>query len=144
MLDGSWEAVRKLCEIGKHMSCDADLRTIFRANEWLAIKRLGQFEDVRADVENWDTSALELRFKFVQAALLDELDTAFAMAEQLLERGEITTNALFEWPVLSELREDERFEALAPSASTTNPSGNGGPSTPSGKAQVDEASAQES
>jgi hypothetical protein len=113
LLAGRWIAVEKICSIGKKLkSSDEASRHIFQVNEWVAQKRLRGIDAVLDQVRAWDTSALSLRFTFVQAALADDLDRAFDIVDQLLAAQELELDDLLEWPVLEEMRADERFAAL--------------------------------
>ena len=90
----------------------AATQAVLRANMWLANKRLGDFATVEGDVHDWDVSALDPRFKFMKDLLLDELDSAFAMTPALVRGGILDGDDLLEWPALTEMRADERFEAM--------------------------------
>jgi hypothetical protein len=107
-----WVTVRTVCNYGCLVESSGSLREIFRANLWLAHKRLNDFARVDAAVQSWDVSALHDRFRFARFVLLDDLDGAFRVAERLLKAGEIAPKALATWPLLRELREDERYQKL--------------------------------
>jgi hypothetical protein len=112
MLFERWVPVQKICSYGCVVESSGSLKEVFRANEWLAHKRLGNFTSVEADVQAWDVSALQDRFRFARFALLDDMQGSFRVAERLLAGGEITPKLLAAWPLLKEFREDERFEPL--------------------------------
>jgi len=118
MLEERWRAVRKICALGK-LSKESDEvgRHVFQVNEWLAVKRLNGLGEVREAIENWDTSALLPRFRFMQRVLLDALSGAFAMAPTLMHANQLDENDLLEWPALREMRADERFRGLIASRS---------------------------
>ncbi len=113
MLAGQWRPVRRYCEVASKLPNQATASLlIFQVNGWLAAKRLGELQKVRAHIEDWDTSALEGRFKFAKAALLDDFDEAFSFARQLLTQGDLEIEDLLEWPLAEELRAESRFAAL--------------------------------
>src|SRR6202034_3285702 len=85
---------------------------LFKVNSALAIKASLGIEAITEDVSSWDVSALATRYKLAKASLLDNLDEAFAELSELVERDEISTTHLLEWPLLAEMRTDRRFTAL--------------------------------
>ncbi|WP_084125984.1 hypothetical protein [Demequina sp. NBRC 110054] len=73
-------------------------------NGWLARKRLGQFEDIRAEVEGWDPTELGPKFSLAKHALLDAVPEAHALARRLIEDGDLELREYLEWPLLAEAR----------------------------------------
>jgi hypothetical protein len=123
VLSARWAVVRKLAAAGREAAgFSEETRWVFRVNEWLAYKRLGEFELVRNDVEQWDTSALDDRFRMFRAALLDDLDGAFRFGTVAVRQREIG-DALDEFPLLDEMRDDPRFEELRRQVPEDAPSG---------------------
>jgi hypothetical protein len=112
MRRGRWAAARKICQACVDAAPQADLREVFRANLWLAEKRLGNLADVRDEIDIWDVSALHPRFAFVRHALLDDLDAAISLADNLLGRRLVDPGSVEDWPVLQELREDPRYHEM--------------------------------
>jgi len=99
------------------MGRDQNTKWVFQVNEWLSCKRLDRIDSIREEVEAWDTSALGPTFQIAKAALLDDLDIAFEEARKALALEAIGEVQLLEWPLLEEMRADERFEALLLDAS---------------------------
>jgi hypothetical protein len=113
MLEGRWPAVEKICAVGKRPGVqDESARQVFRVNELLAVKRQHGLDQIKEDIEGWDTSALGTRFGVAHKALLDDLDGLFATADELLATNQISVEELLEWPLLREMREDPRFSML--------------------------------
>jgi hypothetical protein len=112
MVEGRWRAVEKLSSVGELLDCSDSLKLVFRANRLLAMKRIQGTEVMRAKLNEWDTSALAPAFKLVAAALDDDFDRAFEIAEDLAGTPFLSQTALTTWPVLEEMRLDPRFEAL--------------------------------
>lgn len=121
MLAGRWPVAKKLASYGKLLRHPAEAsKHVFQVNEWLAFKRLGEFEVVKSDVEAWDTSALGLGFRTAQAALLgDNMDRTFELVIEAVRADELGETSLIEWPLFEELREDERFLPLLELARAT-------------------------
>jgi len=112
MRRGRWAAARKICQACVDAPPKAEHREIFRANHWLAEKRLGNLADVRDEIDIWDVSALHPRFAFVRHALLDDIDAAISLADRLLGQGVIDLGSVEDWPVLQELREHPRYPEM--------------------------------
>ena len=75
---------------------------------WLASKHLGRWEEVRGDVERWDTSALSLSYRLARLALLEQNDEFFRVADAI-SGDALPGNAWAEWPVFEWVRKDPRF-----------------------------------
>jgi hypothetical protein len=113
MLAGRWKAVRDMTRaVLDHLAMLGSQREVTQVNFWLAQKRLGEFDNVKDDVTNWDTSALAGRFSIAKAALLDELDELFSTIIPAYHKGDISQGAVVEWPLLEEFRADERYATL--------------------------------
>jgi hypothetical protein len=131
---GKWKVVQPLADYGRNHDFPDSRRFAFMVNHWLAQKRLADTSAISQEVAKWDTSALEVMYKFVRACLLDDLDEAFRLAPDLLKE-KFGRSYLRTWPVCKELRNDPRFVqlGLTRSAVETQP-GNGesgaGPTVP--------------
>ncbi|WP_149202722.1 hypothetical protein [Actinotalea subterranea] len=112
MLAGKWRLVSRVSSHGLTIPADSATSEVFKVNLWLARKRLEDLDTIRPEVEAWDVSASSDRFKLAKAALLGEADEAFALIPGLLASGDISGIDLFEWPLLNDLRADERFKDL--------------------------------
>lgn len=112
MLAGHWNVVEALCKARTIIDMAEETRWVFQCNEWLARKRTKGLADVRAEVENWDASALALRFRIVRLSLLDRVDEALKLVPQALASDELSRDSLFEWPILEELRTSKKFRAV--------------------------------
>lgn len=81
-----------------------------KINFWLAQKRLGKMN--KKEVEDYDFSGSTIDFRICKYALLEEVDLVIELVEKALETNQINETTLFEWPVLSELRETTSFKDL--------------------------------
>jgi hypothetical protein len=113
MLLGRWPEVRTLCETGRKLKSSKSTHWVFECNRWLAIKRLGSVADIEDEVREWDPSAMSLLYRFVRLVLLDEIAEALTMLPRVVAGGELPRDALYEWPILEELRSDSRFASVA-------------------------------
>lgn len=92
------KCVRHLCEN------DVGAVGLLDVNHWIAAKQLGSTEDIRAEVEAWDTAALPQRYSLARLILLDRLDEALALANDLIAAGELRMSDWYDWPLLEGLR----------------------------------------
>lgn len=119
LVDEQWPVAEALCAWGE---CNAPVmsdKILFRVNRLIASWRLNGRERIRTEVSDWDVSALDTRYKFAKACLLDERDDAFEHLGTLSHQGAVTRSNLLEWPLLGELRDDPRFASFLEEASST-------------------------
>lgn len=106
----SWRRALAAFDFGVALDCKEDDRLVFQVNRWLCRKRLHGIDVIRAEVDKWDTSALDQMFTLAKACLADNIDRALSVAERLLNNHAIPPKSILEWPLLEELRSDPRFE----------------------------------
>ncbi|HEV2403004.1 MAG TPA: hypothetical protein VGS08_02265 [Candidatus Saccharimonadales bacterium] len=75
-------------------------------------------EDIREEVEAWDTSKIHPRYEFLKMVLLERYDDAVRLAQQLLKPEPGTGSANMcaeefnEWPILEFFRESKEYGRL--------------------------------
>ena len=112
LLEGRWAMALTMAREGENSKkLSHSTRLICRVNTWLCLKRIGRFDEVKEEVEAFDDSALELRFRCVRLAILDREAELFDLLEAS-EGGSLDHKAWHEWPVFSEIREKSRFTEL--------------------------------
>lgn len=79
-----------------------------RVNTWLAHKRLGTFNSVRHTVEAWNTSNLIEQYQLAKLALLDEMESAMIIIDEIRGTKKLPTSYWLQWPLLEELRAYEQ------------------------------------
>lgn len=92
-------------------------RLFLRVNRWQAEKRLFGLEQVRDEVDAWDTSALSDLYSAAKAALLEDYEELFPLLRSLVEHNELGATELRQWPLFKEGRERDEWteiEALLP------------------------------
>lgn len=94
---------------------------VSRINQWQALKWLGRFSEVEAEVREIDFSAKAPVFSLAKEVLLDNFDAAFAMIPDLVKAGEVALDDLKTWPLFRDLRHDPRYEAIQVSLEGTTP-----------------------
>ncbi|SDS20725.1 hypothetical protein SAMN04488570_1367 [Nocardioides scoriae] len=82
-------------------------KEICRINMWLALKRLGRFDECRSEVEAWQVGHLEDRFKLARHCLLGEVEEAAQLCAEMRTNGSLPLKHWAEWPILEEVREYE-------------------------------------
>jgi hypothetical protein len=123
MLEGRWPVVEAICRSAIDLATEQSKALVFKANLWLALKRMHGLEPIRSEVEAWDVSALSQRYQLGKAALLDDLELAADLVQDLLAHEKLSPSELREWPVLEELRGSERYMALEELAGPLEPDG---------------------
>lgn len=86
-------------------------RTVSQCNYWLAVKRQGRLAEVEDALLAFDTSAKAPVFAAVTASLREDVEAFFRVAP----RCDFDEDSLRGWPILDEVRDDPRFEALVDS-----------------------------
>jgi hypothetical protein len=65
-----------------------------------------------ADARAWNVESLSLRYRLAKAVLLDDFDEAFRLIPLALGSLEVMRHELYEWPLLSTIRNDTRFTEI--------------------------------
>jgi len=105
-------------------------RCVASLNNWLCRKRLGQWEQVRGEVNAADFSARSLRFQLGLLGLQEAADEWFALLPKTLQADEISLDELNEFPIFDELRRDQRFDQYRkPAQAEPQALGEGAPRT---------------
>lgn len=104
---GRWSLCAQLAA-ATHEDCFDDYtRYRIRVNGWLARKRMGGVDAIRAEVEPWQVSALSPKFRLAKLILLGAIPEAYELGRALLESDEISSDDWWSWPLLEEVRAHE-------------------------------------
>ncbi|WP_158854130.1 hypothetical protein [Streptomyces sp. NRRL F-5650] len=97
----SWHASRVLSEYA--MSCSLDRRDemLVRVRNWHSRKRIAGLENIRQEVEHWDTSGLEVNISSYKKILLEDFVSAVPDVQELISQGrlsrfELATDPIYE------------------------------------------------
>lgn len=104
LLDGRYSVVADAYRAISPKFDGSGIWYISKVNSWIAWKKLSGVQSILAEVDEWDTSALEPRFKLAKLALRGEDEEAWNMALRLVESGDLNEEALTSWPLLDEAR----------------------------------------
>jgi len=91
---------------------DPELKENFRVNKWLALKRLGRFEEIRSEVEEWNTGDESGRLRLAKLALLDRIDDGLQLIGKIRGTKDLSIESWATWPLLEELRRAENQRTL--------------------------------
>lgn len=98
-----------LCGDKKQKESD---RMVCQINYWQAMKWSGEFDSVKAEIENADFSAKDSIYVLAKHALLDEFDSALKMMPDLVRAEKLTVKELGEWPLFKKIREQSEYEEM--------------------------------
>ena len=126
LIEGRPGAVAEIFERVNPSIWTNSTREHVRANSWLAMKMLGRFDEVRADVEVWDVSLSE-RLSLAKACLLETPD-AQGLLDRLMAAGEISVLDAAIWPLLEPLRRAQGLVAITAEADKPVPASTAGES----------------
>lgn len=105
MLVERWRAGECILEKGLTMHCSAAVKEPMKVNHWNCRLEQYGYDHIKDDVSDWDVSVAVGRFKLAKLVLLGELEKASKLADQLIERKEISPGQMNEWPILRTLRD---------------------------------------
>ena len=78
---------------------NTQIRIMSRVNKWICVIALRGLNEVRAEIEEFDISALNSLFQLAKVVLLQKYEQATAILEELLKRDEISATAIETWPL---------------------------------------------
>lgn len=107
MVDGRYRVAYEIGMLQGASARDAGTRLIGQVNAWLSLKNLSGVEKIAAEIEMWDVSTLESRFKLAKLALLDHEAEAYDLVKKLIDRGELEPSEWMNWPLLATIRSYE-------------------------------------
>lgn len=85
-------------------------RTLAKLNYWLAKKRLGNWSDVKENVEEADFSAKGNMYRLGYASLTEDKETFFDLLPSVVETNDHLSIEVIEWfPIFEEMRQTEEW-----------------------------------
>lgn len=105
MMRDLWNVSLKLCEELDSLSNDPADRLVSQVNRWLSLKRQGRFDTIKSDLDKFSHHTHHPRFSAAVYALSENKDEFF----KILPKADLTFGELVDWPILSEIRSDDRF-----------------------------------
>lgn len=107
---GRWQVVHDVSTWLVTQARSESIRAVAVIHAALASKRAGHSVEAHAALRDWRTPSPDV--ELARLSLLDQLDEAFRLANELLRSGTITRRDLETWPALAELRADPRFHGV--------------------------------
>lgn len=110
LLTGRWTIAERLCRYAlSRESTSQDSELVYKVNLWLAQKRLGQWDQVKDEVEAADTGTLSPINALAIHSLCEDHESFFRALPVALESG-FSEQDLRSWPVFQEMRGLPEFE----------------------------------
>ncbi len=108
---GKWELLESATNFVVRDTIAPDtILKVAQINLWLSEKRLGKLN--KCVVEKTDFSTSKIEYRICQKALLDKNDEAIHLIKRALDTNQIDMKTIYEWPVLSELRDTKEFKQM--------------------------------
>lgn len=131
LTNGNWRVASYLTDWLEHeASANEGDRLASKFNRLQALKRMGEVESVRAELDMLDTTTLSLNFLLAHAALLDLDDYFLSLLPRALDAEQISPEAIRTWPIFLEMRSDPRVEAAVRSYERRQKRRSRGPAAP--------------
>ena len=108
-----YSCVAPLLEILCDQMPDAASVEALRVNSWIARSRIDGPQSIKSEVEKWDVSNMDGRFRLAKWVLLENLGAAEILANQLVDQDVLSAHELATWPLLEPLRNYIATEAAA-------------------------------
>ncbi|MNC14777.1 hypothetical protein D3C75_625650 [compost metagenome] len=113
MLSQEWELAKDIYQFNLlEKSIDSVSKTVSQINYWLCMKRLGNFNEIKNEVESSDFFDKTRDFQVCYAALVGDTERMYNEIPKAIKTEELTVEALMSWPIFTEYRNDEKFVAL--------------------------------
>jgi hypothetical protein len=116
MKEGRWPLAKRLCEVGLGLGQTHAGVCIVKVNGWLAARALGEADACAEEIEDWDVSALEPKFRLAKAALQGDADRVMEWLPTTLESMGVEAAMVPGWPLLDPYRNDDRFKKIVDDA----------------------------
>ncbi|MEV6245228.1 hypothetical protein AB0M38_03360 [Streptomyces sp. NPDC051742] len=105
LMAGHWRSVRHTAEYALKYNLPRSDQISAQVSAWVARKSLLGVDEIRGEVEGWDTTGLVAKFAHQKSVLLNETDAAVAEINKLIAEGVLTTFEVAVEPIYSEVRE---------------------------------------
>lgn len=87
---------------------------MIKVNRWISCKELGQFSEVRREVENLQVQNMSNRYKLAKLALLDQNEEAFELVQKMISHQELSKYSWITWPLLRGVRDYAQSQGVKP------------------------------
>jgi len=107
VLGRQWRVVAELSSHAATHYSGSEYYEVFRINYWLAMKRLGQWAEVKAEAESFNLEDAEPISALGVLALLEDVNGFVAAVPAAADAG-FTIHDFYDWPIFEEVRRDAR------------------------------------
>jgi hypothetical protein len=105
-----WEMARSFAYFGINDKGALEAsRLSAQVNYWQSFKWSGRYEEIRAEVEQYDISAKSLLYQAACAAIRNDFECLFKLIPKALEDRCLTKDNLAQWPLFQAARERPEF-----------------------------------
>ncbi|MGV9341819.1 hypothetical protein [Streptomyces sp. NPDC003688] len=103
-----YEIVQHLCTAGEKTAIESEGKLLFKVNGWIAGKKIGPKLAIR-EVESWDISALDDRYKLAKLCLLERAAEALPIMKKMHAAGDLSSEDVLEWPLFEDIRKTPEY-----------------------------------
>lgn len=105
LLDGRLELIVSIVDNLDIQRIESDSsRFVLLVNRWLALKRMGRFQECVGEVEAWDVTTRSNDYKLAKLALMDDYQNAVELSQRMLKSGDLEYEHWLTWPLFEGLR----------------------------------------
>ena len=99
-------------ELCKQSKLNTEFKMMSQVNSWICAKALRGLSTIEKEIQQFDDSALHQRFQLAKIILLEKYDDSNLLLVELLNKKEITSTMIEEWPLFRWYRESEQYSRL--------------------------------
>lgn len=110
MLDSEWELSEHIYKLLKEEQQQNEADKICNMiNYWISVKNQSRMEEILREIQEFDISATNQRFKVAKYALLDDYDNVSRILENTIN-NEVLVSHIEQWPLFIQYRESESYK----------------------------------
>lgn len=111
--DGEYIVSRNVFQsLMNNKNADDIVKQMSKVNYWISAKNITGLACIKSDVESFDVSALTPQFMLAKWILLENYEKATELVAKLLEKNELSSNELENWPLFKQYIQTEHFVML--------------------------------
>lgn len=95
-------------------------KTVIQINYWLSMKELGQYDQVKQEVEEADYSDKNHKYQLALLAMKEEEEKFFKILPSAIEKKDVTIEQLLDWPILKSMRNEQLFNEVVSRYNSNN------------------------
>lgn len=112
MLEEDWDISYFIFGLLMNEKCkDVLTNVLSQINFWISCKNKGQFEQVKAEIEATDYSAMSISVRMAKEILLENYETAVSLMDEAIA-CEMTPDVVETWPLFIQFRKTKYYKAF--------------------------------